>query len=110
MGGNKKKPTQSNATKSQDNKNTKKDDLKKTTPAAKPQQKQKLSVLIEESQGIKSIGSMKSITIHNLARTLGVKISVANSFIKNLENRKIVKYVGGYSGHKVYQKLSNKNN
>ncbi len=106
MGGNKKKPTQSNATKSQDNKNTKKDDSKKTTPAAKPQQKQKLSVLIEESQGIKSIGSMKAITIHNLARTLGVKISVANSFIKNLENKKVVKYVGGYSGHKVYQKIS----
>lgn len=106
MGGNKKKPTQSNATKSQDNKNTKKDDSKKITPAAKPQQKQKLSVLIEESQGIKSIGSMKAITIHNLARTLGVKISVANSFIKNLENKKVVKYVGGYSGHKVYQKIS----
>jgi len=106
MGGNKKKPTQSNATKAQDNKNTKKDDSKKTTPAAKPQQKQKLSVLIEESQGIKSIGSMKAITIHNLARTLGVKISVANSFIKNLENKKVVKYVGGYSGHKVYQKIS----
>ena len=109
MGGNKKKPTQSNATKSQDNKNTKKDDSKKTTAAAKPQQKQKLSVLIEENQGIKSIGSMKAITIHNLARTLGVKISVANSFIKNLENKKLVKYVGGYSGHKVYQKISSKN-
>ena len=47
------------------------------------------------------------ITIHGLARTLGVKISVANNFIKNLENKKIVTNVGGYSGHKIYQKISN---
>ena len=31
MGGNKKKPTQSNASKSQDNKNTKKEEIKKST-------------------------------------------------------------------------------
>ncbi|MER5175773.1 MAG: MarR family transcriptional regulator [Candidatus Nitrosocosmicus sp.] len=104
MGGNKKKPTQSNASKSQDNKNTKKEEIKKT-PASKPQQKQKLSVLIEENQGMKVLGSMKAITIHGLARTLGVKISVANNFIKNLENKNIVKNVGGYSGHRIYQKI-----
>jgi small subunit ribosomal protein S25e len=108
MGGNKKKPTQSNASKSQDNKNTKKDETKKSTTPSKPQQKQKLSVFIEENQGMKSIGSMKAITIHGLARTLGVKISVANNFIKNLENKNIVMNVGGYSGHKIYQKINNK--
>jgi small subunit ribosomal protein S25e len=101
MGGNKKKPTQSNATKTQDS-NVKKEDSKKTS--SKTQQKQKLSVLIEENQGMKSIGSMKAITAHSLARTLGVKISVANSFIKNLENKNIVKSVGGYSGHRIYHK------
>jgi small subunit ribosomal protein S25e len=102
MGGNKKKPTQSNATKTQDS-NVKKEDAKKTS--SKTQQKQKLSVLIEENQGMKSIGSMKAITAHSLARTLGVKISVANSFIKNLENKNIVKSVGGYSGHRIYHKI-----
>ncbi len=104
MGGNKKKPTQSNASKSQDNKNVKKEEVKKTT--SKPQQKQKLSVLIEENQSLKAIDAMKVITVQNVARTLGVKISVANNFIKNLENKNIVKNVGGYSGHKIYQKLS----
>ncbi len=104
MGGNKKKPTQSNASKSQDNKNTKKEEIKKSN-TSKPQQKQKLSVLIEENQGMKAIGSMKAITIHGLARTLGVKISVANNFIKNLENKNIIKTVGGYSGHKIYYKI-----
>jgi small subunit ribosomal protein S25e len=103
MGGNKKKPTQSNASKSQDNKNTKKDETKKPT-TSKPQQKQKLSVFIEENQGMKAIGTMKAITVHGIARTLGVKISVANNFIKNLENKNIVENVGGYSGHRIYQK------
>ena len=51
MGGNKKKPTQSNASKSQDNKNTKKDETKKPTTPSKPQQKQKLSVFIERTKG-----------------------------------------------------------
>ncbi|HEY0579920.1 MAG TPA: hypothetical protein VGC75_04365 [Candidatus Nitrosocosmicus sp.] len=104
MGGNKKKPTQSNASKSQDDKNTKKEEIKKSSSSKAPQ-KQKLSVLIEENQGMKAIGSMKAITIHALARTLGVKISVANNFIKSLENKNIIKSVGGYSGHKIYHKI-----
>jgi small subunit ribosomal protein S25e len=104
MGGNKKKPTQSNASKSQENKNTNKEDSKKSS-TSKPQQKQKLSVLIEENQGIKTIGSMKAITVQGVARNLGVKISVANNFLKNLENKNIIKNVGGFSGHKIYQKI-----
>ena len=104
MGGNKKKPTQSNVSKSQDNKNSNKEDTKKTT-TSKPQQKQKLSVLIEENQGMKAIGSMKSITVQGIARNLGVKISVANNFIRNLENKNIIKNVGGFSGHKIYQRI-----
>ena len=89
MGGNKKKPTQSNTSKTQDNKKTKKEESKK--PTSKQQQKQKLSVFIEENQGMKAINAMKAITTHGVARTLGVKISVANNFIKNLENKNIVK-------------------
>ncbi len=54
---------------------------------------------------MKSLGAMKAITIHGLARTLGVKISVANNFIKNLEHKNRVKNVGGYSGHRIYQKI-----
>jgi small subunit ribosomal protein S25e len=101
MGGNKKKPTQSNTSKNQDNKETKKEESKKSS--SKNPQKQKLSVLIEENQGMKAINSMKAITTPGLARTLGVKISVANNFIKNLENKNILKNIGGYSGHRVYQ-------
>ena len=103
MGGNKKKSSQSNTLKSQENKGGKKEEVKKT-PASKTQQKQKLSVLIEEAQGLKTLDSMKAITVHSFARTLGVKISVANNFLKNLENKNIIKVIGGYSGHRIYQK------
>lgn len=104
MGGNKKKSSQSNASKSQENKGGKKEEVKKT-PAAKTQQKQKLSVLIEEAQGLRTLDSMRAITVHSFAKTLGVKISVANNFLKNLESKNIIKPIGGYSGHRIYQKL-----
>lgn len=66
-------------------------------------QKQKLSVLVEEPQGMKALQSMKAITIQNFARNIGVKISVANAFVKSLESKGILTAVGGYSGHRVYQ-------
>ncbi len=103
MGGNKKKPA------SGSDKNTqtapgqteiKSAGDKKTS--SKPQQKQKLAVTIEEPQGIKAIQGMKAITTQGVARNIGVKISVANAFIKSLEAKGIVKAEGGYSGHRVY--------
>jgi small subunit ribosomal protein S25e len=48
---------------------------------------------------------MKAITIQGVARNVGVKISIANAFIKSLEAKGIVKAEGGYSGHKVYQMI-----
>jgi small subunit ribosomal protein S25e len=71
--------------------------------APKPQQRQKLAVTVEEGAGMKAIQNMKAITIQGLARSVGVKISVANTFIRSLEEKGVVKPVGGYSGHRVYQ-------
>jgi small subunit ribosomal protein S25e len=45
---------------------------------------------------------MKAITVQSLSKALGVKISIANNYIRNLESKGLVKLVGGYSGHKVY--------
>lgn len=70
---------------------------------AKPQQKQKLAVVVEEPAGMKAISGMKSITTQALARNIGVKISVAGAFIRSLEQKGVIKSVGGYSGHRVYQ-------
>lgn len=69
----------------------------------KTQSKQKLSVLVEESHGKRALQNMKALTIQGFARAVGVKISVANAYIKSLEAKGIVKSTGGYSGHRVYQ-------
>jgi small subunit ribosomal protein S25e len=71
--------------------------------AAKLTQKQKLAVMVEEPAGMRAIQGMKAITTQTLARNIGVKISVANAFIKSLEAKGVVKPAGGYSGHRVYQ-------
>jgi small subunit ribosomal protein S25e len=87
-----------------DIKPTKKDEAKKSS-GSKPQQRQKLSVLVEEQQGMKSLQGMKAITVQGFARSAGVKISAANAFLRSLEGRGIVRNVGGYSGHRVYELL-----
>lgn len=66
-------------------------------------QKQKTLIAIEESQGLKTLKSMKPITSQSLARSMGVKISIANSFLRSLESKGILKSIGGYSGHRIYE-------
>jgi small subunit ribosomal protein S25e len=104
MGGNKKKPagaSDKNAQSGPGQAEFKSAADKKA--GSKPQQKQKLAVTIDESQGMKTIQGMKAITTQGVARNIGVKISIANTFIKSLEAKGVVKAEGGYSGHKVYQ-------
>lgn len=106
MGGVKKKPVGSTEKSSANNQSgdakiVKKEDSKKTS--SRPQQKQKLSVFVEESQGLKVLEGMKAIMAQSFARTAGVKISVASAFLKSLEAKGIIKNVGGYSGHRVYK-------
>lgn len=107
MGGAKKRPVGSN-TKNKDSttasssnqaqsQTQKKEDSKKSSGG-----RQKLSVAIEETAGRKALQNMKAITVQALARNLGVKISVANSFIRTMETRGSVKLAGGYSGHRIY--------
>src|ERR687897_960573 len=66
-------------------------------------QKQKLAVFVEEAQGRKTLQNLKAITTQGFARASGVKISVANNFIKSLESKGVLTSVGGYSGHRVYK-------
>ena len=108
MGGNKQKTAVGSSDKANtqvgDTKSSKKEDSKKIgSKQQQQQQRQKLSVLVEEPQGLKLLQSMKAITIQSYARSAGVKISVANAFIKSAESKGIVRNVGGYSGHKVYE-------
>jgi small subunit ribosomal protein S25e len=66
-------------------------------------QKQKTLIAIEEAQGLKTIKNMKPITSQSLARSMGVKISIANSFLRSLESKGVLKTIGGYSGHRIYE-------
>jgi small subunit ribosomal protein S25e len=103
MGGNKKKPADASDKSAQTGPGqTEIKPAGEKKPGSKPQQKQKLAVTIEEPQGMKVIQGMKAITTQGVARNIGVKISVANAFIKSLEAKGTIRAEGGYSGHRVY--------
>jgi small subunit ribosomal protein S25e len=55
---------------------------------------------------MKFIKSAKVITVQELARQLGVKISAANAFLIKLLKEGAVKRIGGFSGHHIYQPIS----
>ena len=103
MGGAKKKPvgTSEKGASSGPAGEEKKADTKKVSP--KQVQRQKLTVIINEGQAMKSIRLLKPITSQALARANGVRISVANAFLRSLETKGIVKAIGGYSGHRLYE-------
>ena len=84
-------------------KSAKKTESKKGGGQQQQQQKQKLSVLVEEAGGRKALDNMKAITAQAFARVVGVKISVANAYIRSLESKNVLSCIGGYSGHRVYQ-------
>ena len=63
-------------------------------------------VMVNEQQAMKIIQNSKVITVQDLARQIGVKVSAANAFLKESLNKGTVKRVGGYSGHHLYQSVS----
>ena len=101
MGG-AKKPTAGNKDKSTGSKDTKK---KKDKGEGGPK-KAEIIVKVNEQQAMKIIQNSKVVTVQDLARQTGVKISAANAFLKESANKGIVKKVGGYSGHHLYQVVS----
>ena len=69
-------------------------------------EKKDVDVFINEEQASKIIKSSKVITIQDLARQANVKISTANAFLKKAVVQGTVKKVGGFSGHYIYQPIS----
>jgi len=69
----------------------------------KVEEKIKGSINVDEKQVISILPSLKAITPQAIARSTGVRVSVANVILKRLEEQGIVKRFGGYSGHYVYQ-------
>ncbi|MHA7647137.1 MarR family transcriptional regulator [Nitrosopumilus sp. S4] len=101
MGG-AKKPTAANKDKSA-GKETKKSKKDKGESGPK---KAEITVIVNEQQAMKIINNSKVVTVQDLARQIGVKISAANAFLKDAAKKGTVKKVGGYSGHHLYQKVS----
>ena len=97
MGG-AKKPTPASKDKaaSRGSKKGKKD--KETGP-----KKAEITVKINEEQSMRIIKNAKVITVQDLARQTGVKISAANAFLRSQAEKGTVNVVGGYSGHWLYQ-------
>tara|TARA_B110000438_G_C15316877_1_gene437778 strand:+ start:71 stop:370 length:300 start_codon:yes stop_codon:yes gene_type:complete len=69
-------------------------------------EKKEVAVFINEDEAGKIIKSSKVITIQDLARQTNVKISTANAFLKKALEQGTVKKVGGFSGHYIYQPIS----
>lgn len=65
-------------------------------------QKAEITVILTDEQANKVIKNSKAITVQDLARQTGVKISAANAYLKKALAKGTVKKVGGYSGHHVY--------
>ena len=68
--------------------------------------KKEVAVFINEQDAVKIINSAKVITVQDLARQTGVKISTANVFLKKSLAEGSIKRVGGFSGHYVYQPVA----
>jgi len=68
--------------------------------------KAEITVMVNETEAIKIIKNSKVVTVHDLARQTGVKISAANAFLIESTKKGIVKRTGGYSGHYIYQAVS----
>ena len=69
-------------------------------------EKKEVAVFINEEEANKIIKSSKAITIQDLARQTNVKISTANAFLKKALDDGAIKKIGGFSGHYIYQPVS----
>ncbi|HSG73858.1 MAG TPA: winged helix-turn-helix transcriptional regulator [Nitrosopumilaceae archaeon] len=68
--------------------------------------KAEISVMLTDEQAMKAIKNAKVITVQELARQTGVKISAANAYLRKSVEKGTVKKIGGHSGHRIYQPVS----
>jgi small subunit ribosomal protein S25e len=113
MGGTKKK-TLASMEKSQDDNATSaaggdEKGKKKTEKAKVVGERKKVDVLqprMNDQELMKSLASLKAITVYGAARSLAVNAAVAKSVVSSLEAKGLVKRAGGYSGHYIWTAAS----
>lgn len=72
---------------------------------AAPQQQKRLPFLapkMTEAEMAKTLAPLKAITVYTASRALGVNASIATGVLKDLEGKKVLNRVGGFSGHFVW--------
>ncbi len=104
MGGSKKKSPaqQEKSQKDESSKKAGKKGKKEESGSAKAE----ITVILTDEQASKVLKNSRVVTVQELARQTGVKISAANVYLKKLLESGAVKKIGGHSGHHIYQPVS----
>jgi small subunit ribosomal protein S25e len=114
MGGTKKKTLASMEKSQDDNANSAAggDDKGKTKKTEKTKvvgERKRVDVLLprmSDQELMKSLASLKAITIYGAARSLSVNAAVAKIVLSSLESKGLVKRAGGFSGHYIWTPAS----
>jgi small subunit ribosomal protein S25e len=114
MGGTKKKTLASMEKTQDDNANSAAggDDKGKTKKTEKTKvvgERKRVDVLppkMNDQELMKSLSSLKAITLYAAARSLSVNAAVAKTVLSSLESKGLVKRVGGFSGHYIWTTAS----
>jgi small subunit ribosomal protein S25e len=72
-------------------------------------ERKKTDVLLpkmNDQELLKSLSSLKAITIYGASRSLAVNAAVARSVLASLESKGMLSRAGGYSGHYVWTTAS----
>lgn len=78
---------------------------KKTEKTKVVGERKRVDVLIprmNDQELMKSLSSLKAITLYGAARSLSVNAAVAKIVLSSLESKGLVKRVGGFSGHYIW--------
>ena len=78
---------------------------KKTEKSKGPGERKRVDVLLprlSDEEIMKSLSSLKAITIYGASRSLSVNAAVAKSVISALEKKGMLSRVGGFSGHYIW--------
>jgi small subunit ribosomal protein S25e len=70
-----------------------------------PQPQKRLTFLapkMSEGEMVKTLTPLRAITVYTASRALGVNASIATGVLRDLEGKKLVRRVGGFSGHFVW--------
>jgi len=106
MGGGKKKQSIKQMTKPKAPKDLKHKDRKSGAP---PAAKKSLGLIMPDLNSEKVMGELKGLRVLTpsvVASRFNIRLSLAKTFLKELEKRKIIEYVSGGKNLKIYKLLA----